>query len=136
MAATVVAHGHVWLWSLYRHTATRIIALDRQLAFVLYLHPTFICSHSLYHTTGDQIPTDLSSPASVSQLLYLSAGVCLGRRGVHCACKRLCIGAPGPCLLGGNAGVPFGGWAGGISRWEGVWGGRWEAGEQEAPCWD
>lgn len=65
---------------------------------------------------------------------YLSAGASLGRPGVHYVCKRLCIGAPGPCLLSDSVGVPFGGWEGAAGRWEGVWGGRWEAGELEDPC--
>lgn len=69
------------------------------------------------------------------QLSYLSAGVCPGLRGVHYVCKRLCIGVPGPCLLSDSVGVPLGGLVGGVGRWEGVWGGHWEAGEQEDPCW-
>lgn len=69
------------------------------------------------------------------QRFYLSAGACPGRHGVRCVCKHLCTGARGPCLLSDSAGVPFGGWVGGIGRWEGVWGGHWEVGEQEDPCW-
>lgn len=65
------------------------------------------------------------------QLSYLSAGVCL----VHCVCRRLCTGVQGPCLLSGSAEVPSEGWEGGTVHSEGVWGGRWEVGEQEDPCW-
>lgn len=78
---------------------------------------------------------DLSDTVNALQLFYLSAGACLGHHGVHYVCKRLCIGVPEPCLLSDSAEVPFGGWAGGIGHWEGAWGGRWEAGEQEDPCW-
>lgn len=70
-------------------------------------------AHSLDLIT-DCRPVDVS--AAVSALSYLSAGACLGRRGVHYVCKRLCIGVPGPCLLSDSAGVPFGGWVGGIGR--------------------
>ena len=65
------------------------------------------------------------------QLSYLSAGVCL----VHCVCKRLGTGVPGPCLLSDNAEAPSEDWEGGTGRSGGVLGVRWEAGEQEDPCW-
>lgn len=71
----------------------------------------------------------------LSQLLYLSAGACLARRGVHYVCTRLCTGAPEPCLPSDSAEVPFAGWGGGTGRWEGAWRGRWEAGGQVALCW-
>lgn len=71
---------------------------------------------------------------NAEQLFYLSAGACPERHDVHYVCKRLCIGVQGPCPLSGSAGDPFGGWVGGAGHWEGVWGGRWEAGEQEEPC--
>lgn len=78
---------------------------------------------------------DSSKHVNALQLLYLSAGACLGHRGVHYVCKRLCIGVPGPYLLSDSAGVLLGGLAGGAGHWEGVSGGRWEAGEREGPCW-
>lgn len=70
-----------------------------------------------------------------TQLSYLSVGACPVRRGAQYVCKRLCIGVPAPCLLSDSAGVPFGGWAGGVVHWEGVLGCRWEAGGQEDLCW-
>lgn len=69
--------------------------------------------------------------ADAVQLSYLSAGVCLAR----CVCKHLCTGVPGPCLLSDSAEVPSEEWEGGTGRSEGVLGVRWEAGEQEDPCW-
>lgn len=69
-------------------------------------------------------------------MVYLSAGACLGRHGVHCVCMHLCTGVPRPCLLSENAGVPPGGWAGGEGHWQGVLGGHWEAGERGDLCWD
>lgn len=103
--------------------------------FSTYTPLTYTQAHSLEHITEDSGSIDLSDRVNALQLFYLSAGACLGRRGVHYVCKHLCIGVPGPCLLSDSAGVPFGGWVGAIVHWEGVWGGRWEVGEQEDPCW-
>ena len=52
MVATVVAHGHVWLWSLYRCTATRIIT-DNWLLFSTCTPLSFAQAHSINHITTD-----------------------------------------------------------------------------------
>lgn len=112
MAATV---GHMVMYGRGLYIAAPTQGLSRWSDnWLLFSAPTYA------RTRTHALPRPSDRLQRAMQLLYLSAGVCLGHRGARCVCRRLCTGVPRPCLRGDSAGVPLGGWAGAAGRWEGV----------------